>query len=107
MCGIAGAFALDGPLPPEMPRAVRAMTGRWPIGARTATASSTAGTPLGHRRLAIIDVAGGPQPMANEDGTCWIVFNGEVYNHRTLRPELEATGHRFRTSSDTETILHA
>ena len=62
---------------------------------------------LGHRRLAIIDVAGGAQPLANEDDTCWIVFNGEVYNHRTLRPELEAAGHRFRTSSDTETIVHA
>ena len=45
--------------------------------------------------------------MANEDGTCWIVFNGEIYNHRTLRPVLEAAGHRFRTSSDTEAILHA
>ena len=62
---------------------------------------------MGHRRLAIIDVAGGAQPLANEDDTCWIVFNGEVYNHRTLRPQLEAAGHRFRTSSDTETIVHA
>ena len=62
---------------------------------------------LGHRRLAIIDRAGGHQPMSNEDGTCWITFNGEIYNHRTLRPLLEAKGHRFRTSSDTETILHA
>jgi asparagine synthase (glutamine-hydrolysing) len=62
---------------------------------------------FGHRRLAIIDRAGGHQPMANEDETCWIVFNGEVYNHRELRPVLEAKGHRFRTASDTETILHA
>jgi asparagine synthase (glutamine-hydrolysing) len=62
---------------------------------------------LGHRRLAIIDVAGGRQPMSNEDGTCWITFNGEIYNHRELRPLLEAKGHQFRTSSDTETILHA
>jgi asparagine synthase (glutamine-hydrolysing) len=62
---------------------------------------------LGHRRLAIIDRAGGHQPMANEDGSCWIVFNGEIYNHRELRPALEARGHRFRTSSDTEVILHA
>src|SRR5207249_7521402 len=61
---------------------------------------------LGQRRLAIVDVAGGRQPMANEDQTVWIVFNGEIYNHAELRPELEARGHRYRTRSDTETILH-
>jgi asparagine synthase (glutamine-hydrolysing) len=62
---------------------------------------------LGHRRLAIIDVAGGRQPLSNEDNTCWIVFNGEVYNHHHLRQQLEGHGHRFRTRSDTEAILHA
>src|SRR2546427_12194778 len=61
---------------------------------------------LGHRRLAIVDVAGGHQPMTNEDGSIWIVFNGEVYNHAELRPGLEARGHQYRTRSDTETILH-
>src|SRR5881628_1244429 len=61
---------------------------------------------LGHRRLAIIDVAGGHQPMANEDETIWIVYNGEIYNHAALRPGLEARGHRYRTRSDTETIVH-
>jgi len=61
---------------------------------------------LGHRRLSIVDVAGGQQPMANEDGSCWIVYNGEIYNHAALRPGLEAAGHRYRTRSDTETILH-
>jgi asparagine synthase (glutamine-hydrolysing) len=61
---------------------------------------------LGHRRLAIVDVAGGHQPMANEDETAWIVYNGEIYNHAELRPGLEARGHRYRTRSDTETILH-
>lgn len=61
---------------------------------------------LGHRRLAIVDVAGGHQPMANEDETVWIVYNGEIYNHAALRPWLEARGHRYRTRSDTETILH-
>jgi asparagine synthase (glutamine-hydrolysing) len=61
---------------------------------------------LGHRRLAIVDVVGGHQPMANEDETIQIVFNGEIYNHAALRPELEARGHRYRTRSDTETILH-
>ncbi|HEU4686137.1 MAG TPA: asparagine synthase (glutamine-hydrolyzing) [Nitrospira sp.] len=61
---------------------------------------------LAHRRLAIVDLAGGHQPMANEDESLWIVFNGEIYNHRELRPELERAGHRYRTNSDTETILH-
>jgi asparagine synthase (glutamine-hydrolysing) len=61
---------------------------------------------LGHRRLAIVDVAGGQQPMSNEDGTVWITYNGELYNHAALRPGLEAAGHRYRTRSDTETIVH-
>jgi asparagine synthase (glutamine-hydrolysing) len=65
------------------------------------------GVALGMRRLSIIDVAGGHQPIANEDGTVWIVFNGEVYNFRELRAELEAYGHRFSTSTDTEAIVHA
>jgi asparagine synthase (glutamine-hydrolysing) len=62
---------------------------------------------LAMRRLAIIDLQSGHQPIANEDETCWIVFNGEIYNHRELRHELEAKGHQFRTGSDTEAILHA
>lgn len=62
---------------------------------------------FGHRRLAIIDRAGGDQPMSNEDGSIWIVFNGEIYNHHELRHELELNGHRFRTQSDTEAIVHA
>jgi asparagine synthase (glutamine-hydrolysing) len=62
---------------------------------------------LGHRRLAIIDRAGGEQPMTNEDHSAWIVFNGEVYNHHELRHELEQRGHRFRSQSDTEAIVHA
>ena len=65
-----------------------------------------AGTGLGMRRLSIIDVAGGQQPVFNEDRSIWIVFNGEVYNFPDLRPELEAKGHRFRTHSDTEVIVH-
>src|SRR5215831_11401638 len=65
-----------------------------------------AGVGLGHRRLSIVDLGGGRQPMANEDDTVWIAFNGEIYNHRDLRPELEGRGHRYRTVSDTETIIH-
>jgi asparagine synthase (glutamine-hydrolysing) len=62
---------------------------------------------LGHRRLSIIDRAGGRQPLANERETVWIVYNGEVYNHLDLRRELAGRGHRFRTQSDTEAIVHA
>ena len=59
------------------------------------------------RRLSIVDLATGHQPLSNEDGTVWIVFNGEIYNHATLRKDLEAKGHHYRTNSDTETIVHA
>lgn len=65
------------------------------------------GAALGFRRLAIIDLSGGHQPMANEDETIWISFNGEVYNYRELKPELERRGHVFRTNSDTECLIHA
>ena len=62
---------------------------------------------LAHRRLSIIDVATGRQPLSNEDGTVWIVFNGEIYNYLPLRQELQQKGHTFRTNSDTEAIVHA
>lgn len=108
MCGITGAFGLDGPLSDDVRAGVRrmneAIAHRGPDGDGFFDAGQVA---FGHRRLAIIDRAGGHQPMANEDESCWIVFNGEVYNHRELRPALEARGHRFRTSCDTEVILHA
>ncbi|HET9406837.1 MAG TPA: asparagine synthase (glutamine-hydrolyzing) [Candidatus Sulfotelmatobacter sp.] len=61
---------------------------------------------LGMRRLSIVDLATGHQPLSNEDGTIWIVFNGEIYNHADLRPGLESRGHVYRTHSDTETIIH-
>lgn len=61
---------------------------------------------LGHRRLAIIDVDGGPQPMTNEDETVWIVFNGEIYNFASLREDLLKRGHKFKSRSDTEVIIH-
>lgn len=64
------------------------------------------GAALGFRRLSIVDLAGGHQPMANEDGTVWIVFNGEIYNHLELRRELEAAGHVFANHSDTEVLIH-
>ncbi|HUF42104.1 MAG TPA: asparagine synthase (glutamine-hydrolyzing) [Verrucomicrobiae bacterium] len=61
---------------------------------------------LGHRRLSIIDLDHGRQPLSNEDGTIWIVFNGEIYNYLDLRRELESAGHRFKTATDTEAIVH-
>lgn len=64
------------------------------------------GAALGNRRLQIIDLEGGRQPLSNEDGSLWITYNGEIYNYRELRSELKARGHRFRTECDTETILH-
>jgi asparagine synthase (glutamine-hydrolysing) len=62
---------------------------------------------LAHRRLSIVDLSTGQQPLSNEDGSIWVVFNGEIYNHADIRRELEAHGHRYRTKSDTETIVHA
>ncbi len=64
------------------------------------------GAGLGMRRLSIIDLSGGHQPVFNEDRSAWIVFNGEIYNFPELRPELESRGHRFYTNTDTEVIIH-
>src|SRR2546422_9809067 len=62
---------------------------------------------LGNARLSIVDLSGGQQPIGNEDGSLWIVFNGEIFNYVELRAELEARGHQFATTSDTEVLLHA
>lgn len=94
---------LDPALAASLPRMTSAIAHRGPDAQGTHADGVAA---FGHRRLSIIDRAGGGQPLFNEDGRCWIVFNGEIYNHRALRQELEARGHRFRTVSDTETILH-
>src|SRR5215469_12739066 len=64
------------------------------------------GIGLGFRRLSIIDLAGGHQPIPNEDDSLWVMLNGEIYNYPELRRELDANGHKFRTNSDTETIVH-
>jgi asparagine synthase (glutamine-hydrolysing) len=108
MCGLVSVASLPEPLDPEIAGRIRAMNGalahRGPDGDGFWQDGHAA---LGHRRLAIIDRSGGDQPMSNEDGTVWIVFNGEVYNHHALRQHLESRGHVFRTHSDTETIIHA
>lgn len=136
MCGITGGVwtrperALDAPTLRRMVAALRhrgpddagfflaglgipdSLQGPFPVppsadqSGETASSPPAIGVALGHRRLAIIDVAGGRQPLANEDGSVWIVFNGEIYNYRALRRRLEGTGHRFRTQSDTEVIVH-
>jgi asparagine synthase (glutamine-hydrolysing) len=107
MCGIAGYFDTREQRPIAEPL-LRAMTDaiahRGPDGSDLFRAP---GVGFGHRRLAIIDLACGQQPMATADGQVVIVFNGEIYNFQDVRRELEAYGHRFRTSSDTEVILHA
>src|SRR5216684_2856635 len=106
MCGIAGIVKMDTREAVEEARLKRmrdVLHHRGPDGEGMFLDGAVG---LGHRRLAIVDVAGGHQPMANEDGSVWIVFNGEIYNHAALRPALEARGHRYRSRSDTETILH-
>lgn len=106
MCGIAGIFVLD---PAERVDAslVRSMTDvlvrRGPDDSGQFVHGNVG---LGMRRLSIVDVDGGHQPISNEDETLWIVFNGEIFNHESLQADLKRRGHRFRTRSDTETILH-
>jgi len=108
MCGIAGILSLrDGIEPPgleQLSLMVGVLQHRGPDGCG-AYRDSRAG--LGHARLSIIDLVTGQQPLSNEDGTLWIVFNGEIFNYLELRTELETLGHRFRTRSDTEVIVHA
>ncbi|MFO1040624.1 MAG: asparagine synthase (glutamine-hydrolyzing) [Planctomycetaceae bacterium] len=118
MCGIAGACWTAGSEPLSeviLKRMTDALVHRGPdddgvyssLKEASGEPESGSGAVLGFRRLSIIDLAGGHQPLSNEDGTVWIAFNGEVYNYRELKPELERLGHQFRTSSDTECIVHA
>jgi len=108
MCGLAGIFHQDSRAEIDaalLARMTTAVAHRGPDGDGF---HIEPGLGLGHRRLAIIDIAGGGQPMFNEDGSVVIVFNGEIYNFAELRPKLQALGHVFRSDhSDTETIVHA
>ncbi len=108
MCGIAGVVRLDpgAPLPDDalLRRMLGALRHRGPDEYGTYR-DTIAG--LAHARLSIIDLSTGQQPLANEDGSLWITFNGEIFNYLELREELLGKGHRFRTASDTEVIVHA
>ena len=106
MCGICGQVNADPqqPVRPELHEHMNgAMIHRGPDSDGFYLQGNVG---LGMRRLAIIDLVGGDKPISNEDGTVWIVFNGEIYNHQQLRSQLTAKGHQFRTSSDTEAIVH-
>src|SRR3989449_2341579 len=105
MCGIAGAMSLDGrPVALDELRSMCAVIAH--RGPDEDGFYLGPGVGLGMRRLRIIDLETGRQPIRNEDGTIWVVFNGELYNFRELRTELEARGHSFYTATDTETIAH-
>ncbi len=107
MCGIAGFFQIEGKAEPDrelIGRMVNIIEHRGPDEYGAYLDDKCV---LGQARLSIIDLAGGSQPMSNEDSSIWITFNGEIFNYVELRPELEKLGHRFKTRSDTEVIIHA
>jgi len=105
MCGICGIVEFDGGT--VQPETVHRMTDTlWHRGPDDAGYHFEPGVGLGHRRLSIIDLKTGQQPLSNQDQSIWLIFNGEIYNYLELRSELESKGHRFRTKSDTEVIVH-
>jgi len=105
MCGICGIVSVDGNQvdPAIVAQMNRQITHRGPDDGGFFIEGNVG---LGARRLSIIDIAAGHQPICNEDETLWIVYNGEIYNHEELRRDLEAKGHKYRTKCDTETIVH-
>ncbi|HVR97261.1 MAG TPA: asparagine synthase (glutamine-hydrolyzing) [Thermoanaerobaculia bacterium] len=103
MCGICGEWNTHGVSRWDLERMNDSLVHRGPDDQGVALLGETG---LAMRRLSIIDVAGGHQPIANEDSTVWVVFNGEIYNHRELRRGLTERGHQLRTDSDTEVIVH-
>jgi asparagine synthase (glutamine-hydrolysing) len=108
VCGIAGVLSLRPGAPAPCRAACEAMVGALRHrGPDELGVYRDAWVALGHARLSIIDLATGQQPLCNEDGSLWIVFNGEIFNYVELRAELERLGHAFRTRSDTEVIVHA
>jgi asparagine synthase (glutamine-hydrolysing) len=107
MCGIAGIIATSRStdVTPVLGRLTAGLRHRGPDGTGFHLFNGRSAG-LGHQRLSIVDVACGAQPMSNEDGSVWITYNGEIYNHRDIRRDLEALGHQFRTQSDTEVVVH-
>ena len=106
MCGIAGQFNFEGYKPvarETIVRMARSIAHRGPDDEGFFVAGPVG---LGFRRLSIIDLAGGHQPMSDAEKTVWVIFNGEIYNYRELRAELQSKGYQFRTNSDTEVIIH-
>jgi asparagine synthase (glutamine-hydrolysing) len=103
MCGICGEYSPEGVEPKALRDMLSVLAHRGPDDQGIYVEGCVG---LGNRRLSIIDLPGGHQPMSNEDGTIWVVYNGEIYNYKRLRHELEASGHIFRTRSDTEVIIH-
>jgi asparagine synthase (glutamine-hydrolysing) len=107
MCGISGIFNFHRDCGEAELAAIQAMNDRLVHRGPDDEGFHMSGPiALGHRRLSIIDLSSGTQPMCNEDETVWVVFNGEIYNYRALQSELIQKGHRFRTRSDTEVIVH-
>ena len=108
MCGIGAVLILSSAAATvrrgDLLRMARTLSHRGPDGMGLFRSSRVG---LVHTRLSVVDISGGAQPMANEDETLWVVFNGEIFNHVELRQELSALGHHFRTRSDTEVIVHA
>src|SRR5436853_3847150 len=105
MCGICGVVSANGSADPErVARMSATLVHRGPDSSGEFGDGTAA---LAARRLSIIDLETGDQPIANEDGSCHVIQNGEIYNYRELRHELERAGHRFRTHGDTEVLVHA
>src|SRR5947207_484752 len=107
MCGIVGIFDIRGRRDISRELLSRMNESQHHRGPDECGVHVEAGVGLGHRRLSIIDVSTGQQPLWNEDGSVVVIYNGEMYNYQSLIPELTALGHTFRTRSDTEVIVHA
>lgn len=107
MCGITGIFDTRGASDIDRAALQRMNDSQWHRGPDEGSLHVEPSVGLGHRRLSIIDIATGQQPLFNEDGSVVVVFNGEIYNYQQLIPELQALGHVFHTKSDTEVIVHA
>src|SRR6266436_1009300 len=106
MCGIVGIFDLSGKCIPPRELVARMNESQLHRGPDEGGFHFEPGVGLGHRRLSIIDLSTGQQPLYNEDGSVAVIFNGEIYNYRELVKELAACGHSFRTRCDTEVIVH-